>query len=232
MAVDYLNYCHFTFMKTLVVSDLHLGKSINTKKLDFLYSLFSLYDNIVLNGDFWCYYNFNFKDFLESDWNKLFPVLKQRETVYIYGNHDKEEWCLGGANKFSNIQTERHILNIGDKKYCIEHGDLPLNILCSSNKLVIQVSRLINPIGNMISKTLNTNLDNNVLSQKISYFCNIQLKKYAMKNFTDMYYICGHTHYAEIDEKCKYVNTGRIGNRVAEFFEIKDNSFKLNSCII
>lgn len=218
-------------MKTLVISDIHLGSKFDQKKLDFLYSLFSLYDEIILNGDFWCYYNFDFKEFLDSKWKTLFPLLKAKNTTYVYGNHDRESWCGEGVDLFSNKQTTSCMLALGKRKFVIEHGDTHLSRLCSKNQYIVEAMRKINPvIFEVMDKTgLNTYpFFNNTLP----IFLNRMLKKYAMQNIlkeANTYYISGHTHYAEVDKKLGYINTGYVGNRLAQYLEIGENTSELFS---
>ncbi len=218
-------------MKTLVISDIHLGKRFDQKKLDFLYSLFSLYDEIVLNGDFWCYYSFDFNDFVNSKWNSLFPLLQKKNTVYVYGNHDRKDWCGQGVKLFSKKQVSSYSLQAGKRKFFIEHGDSHLSKFCSGNDALIKFFRKVNPvIFELMDKfALNTYpfLDNT-----LPFLGNKFLKKHVVKKYCktpDSYYISGHTHYAEFDKNVRYINTGYIGNRLAQYLEIGDNHSELFS---
>ena len=219
-------------MKTLVISDIHLGRKFDQKKLDFLHSLFSLYDEIVLNGDFWCYYSFDFKDFLDSKWNELFPVLKKKNTTYVYGNHDRESWCNRGVDLFSSRQVSSHTIKLGKRKFFIEHGDSHLNRLCLENKYFVKFMRNVNPlIFELIDKAALNSYP--LFDNTIPMFFNKMLKKHALKNNiasnTDTYYINGHTHYAEFDKKVRYINTGHIGNKLAQYLELGINHSELFS---
>ena len=46
-----------------------------------------------------------------------------------------------------------------------------------------------------------------------------KLKKELQK---DEYYVCGHTHSAEIDEKSHFINTGMIKHGLAQYLTIDD----------
>lgn len=218
-------------MKTLVISDIHLSRKFDQKKLDFLYSLFSLYDEIVLNGDFWCYYSFDFKDFLDSKWNELFPILKKKNTIYVYGNHDREDWCNEGVNLFSKKQVFKYLIRLGKRKFVIEHGDTHLSRLCSGNKHLIKLMRNINPvIFELMDRTALNSYP--FLNNTVPLFLNKMLKKYAIKNIcndSETYYINGHTHYAEFDKKIRYINTGYVGTRLAQYLELGLNHSELFS---
>ncbi len=218
-------------MKTLVVSDTHLGSAFDPKQLDFLYSLFSLYDQIILNGDFWCYYSFDFKEFLESDWNILFPILKKKKAIYVYGNHDRKKWCNEGVNFFSEKQTSNYTLKSGQRKFFIEHGDCHLSKLTSGNEFLIKAARKLNPYIDELMEQFSLNtypfLDNT-----IPVFLNKLLKKYAKKDICknlNTFYVSGHTHYAEFDKKLRYINTGYVGKKLAQFLEIEENHSQLFS---
>ncbi len=77
-------------MKTIVLSDTHLYEEFDEKKFNFLKRIISKVDRVIINGDFWDSYICSFSDFINSPWKKLFPLLKTKKTVYIYGNHDKK----------------------------------------------------------------------------------------------------------------------------------------------
>ena len=70
-------------MSTLVFSDTHFGKKFHQRQFEALKKLISESNKIIINGDFWEGLAISFDDFLKSDWSKLFPLLKQRETIYV-----------------------------------------------------------------------------------------------------------------------------------------------------
>jgi metallophosphoesterase superfamily enzyme len=107
---------------TLVISDTHLGK-YDKKKDEFLRNLVKDYDNIVINGDFWDNWAISFKDFVNSEYQKLFKLLKSKNTTYIYGNHDyRAEFQKDLGEVFSNKQGIEYDLKIDGRKYHFEHG--------------------------------------------------------------------------------------------------------------
>src|SRR3990167_5228492 len=77
-------------MKVLVFSDSHLDHNFEPKKLSYLKKLVRSVDQVIINGDFWEGYSITFDQFLSSKWNELFPLLKAKKAVYIFGNHDKK----------------------------------------------------------------------------------------------------------------------------------------------
>src|SRR3972149_6125144 len=77
---------------TAIISDTHLTAKFDKAKFEYLKTLFSKYEEVIINGDFWSYYSCTFDEFLKSKWNALFPFMKAK-TIYIHGNHDREKWC-------------------------------------------------------------------------------------------------------------------------------------------
>ena len=64
-------------MKILVFSDTHLSSTFEEKKFNLLKEIISRADRVIINGDFWEGYLISFKEFLDSRWKELFPLLKK-----------------------------------------------------------------------------------------------------------------------------------------------------------
>lgn len=111
-------------MKTLVLSDTHLTDEFDQMLFDYIADLVKQVDEVIINGDFWDGYVTTFDGFCNSGWKKLFPLLKKRKTVYIYGNHDKEEMADERVNLFSDSQLQRYTFTQGGTRFHIEHGNL------------------------------------------------------------------------------------------------------------
>ena len=109
-------------MNILIFSDTHLYLPFNEKKYNFLKKIIEKSDRVIINGDFFDDYMISFDDFLNSPWNGLFPLLKTKKTVYIYGNHDKRSFSDKRADLFSDIQAERYKIKTQDKTFIFEHG--------------------------------------------------------------------------------------------------------------
>ncbi|KUK82735.1 MAG: Metallo-dependent phosphatase, partial [Microgenomates bacterium 39_6] len=87
-------------MKTLIFSDTHLTDRLDPKKMAFLKKIINKADQVIINGDFWDGAFISFDQFLSSPWQELFSLLKKKQTIYIYGNHDKKERCGKGVSLF------------------------------------------------------------------------------------------------------------------------------------
>src|SRR3989339_340208 len=111
-------------MKILVFSDTHLYLPFDQKKFDFLKKIISESDQVIINGDFFDSYINTFDEFIKSPWKQLFPLLKKKEAVYLFGNHDLKKVSDNRVGLFSVSQKNRHQIIINNKKFLIEHGHL------------------------------------------------------------------------------------------------------------
>lgn len=194
-------------MKTLIVSDIHLSHIFDEKKFLFLEKLFSSFEKIILNGDFWDGYSTTFDRFVSSKWNRLFPLLKNKKAIYLYGNHDKKYFNDERVSLFSIEQKNNHIFEIDSITYHIEHGHL----LYPSIDMVLPISRKLFTYANSIFHymegmfVLLKNPQNIFLKQAN----NAIKKKIKIKQFPH-WYLCGHTHFAEFDKNNKFANSGFV----------------------
>lgn len=194
-------------MKTLIVSDIHLSHVFDEKKYLFLKKLFSSYDAIILNGDFWDAYNTTFDRFISSKWSGLFPLLKSKKAIYLYGNHDQKKFSDERVSLFSVEHKDNHVLTIGSIRYHLEHG----HVLYPSIDIIFPLSRTFLKYENFVSQhverlaILMGSIHNIVLGT-----ANRTIKKKLKNKQFPYWYICGHTHLAEFDEKNKFANSGFI----------------------
>lgn len=205
-------------MKVLVFSDTHLTNNFEEKKYIFLERLIKNADQVIINGDFWDGHLISLEQFLLSPWSKLFPLLKSKNTVYIYGNHDREAFSSNKIALFSTLQKKQYILKSGLSTFIIEHGNrllpsfdeqLPFPEWFFHGSTIVYTA-----IEHFLTKTFRISPRfwgkwlNNKLRQTIS----------ESKN----YYVFGHTHFAEFDLKHKFINTGFIQHGLAQYLMIED----------
>lgn len=207
-------------MKTVLFSDTHLSHQLDASKFQLLKKIIYSADRIIINGDFWDSYLTTFDCFLHSGWNDLFPLLKQRQTVYIIGNHDPlyaidHRWQL-----FANTLTEKYVLAVGNKKLHIEHGhghhrtfDLQypntawlLSRWYSYLNKLEEGGHLLSPVYQFIAqKSLN----------------DTELLTFAKKQRTQQdWYIFGHSHLKKYSESIHYVNPGQFRCGVGNWLHI------------
>ncbi|MCX6733162.1 MAG: metallophosphoesterase family protein [Candidatus Roizmanbacteria bacterium] len=213
-------------MKTLIISDVHLTHRFDEKKFIFLKYLLSSVDQVILNGDFWDGYRTTFDLFLNSQWNQLFPLLRAKKTVYLYGNHDQQKFSDKRVSQFSFIQKENHKIKTKDVTYHIEHGHL----LCPSIDLIYPLSKkslfYINFFFQKIEHILTIlRSPHNILLKHE----NAKIKRCLSSVQFPYWYICGHTHYAELDMKNKFANSGSIQFGQATYLIIDSSGISLQS---
>lgn len=208
-------------MKILVFSDSHLKIPFEEKKYQFLESLIQPIDHVIINGDFWDGYFITFDQFVNSPWQGLFPLLKSKNTVYIYGNHDRAAFADNRVNEFSDVQTMRHQLENGDKTFIFEHG----NRLYTTPDEYFHSQRFLK-----INSTFFNTLERNFIQRfgqkrliKIMGSKNNKIKKKIAHELKENeYFVCGHTHCAEFDEENRFINSGFIKHGIAQYLYIED----------
>lgn len=211
-------------MKTLVVSDLHLTHVFDEKKYLFLENLFSSYDRIILNGDFWDGFSTTFDRFVASKWSRLFPLLINKGTIYLFGNHDIKEYSDERVALFSTIQNEYYLIEEGLEKYHIEHG----HILEPGVDGLIRLSRTLLKYINFSTHLVENILvrlgsPQNIIMEQANKAIKGKLKK---KQFPH-WYLCGHTHVAEYDGKNKFANSGFVQYGKATYLVIDSSGIEL-----
>lgn len=217
-------------MKTLVFSDTHLTDKFDPELFDYIAELVESADQVVINGDFWDGYLTTFDAFCNSQWNKLFPLLKNKHTVYIFGNHDKEEYMDERHTLFSDLVTLKHEFQSGDKKFVVEHGHLlapshDARFLFKNNKFVRPFYR----VGMGI-------IDRNIIVRRIQHASDYyqglgKLNSYitaVSQNFQkDTYYIFGHSHVHKMVSEFNVINTGVLQKKRRHYLLIDDSVFQL-----
>lgn len=194
-------------MRILVFSDTHLTLPFDERKYNFLKRIISQADNVIINGDFWEGYQITFEQFINSSWKKMFPLLKAKNAVYIYGNHDKKILSDERVSHFSILQTYQYKLKFNGKEFIFEHG----NRLCPFFDDVLKLqhppfllARLIDNFGRFLIRKYKKSFIKFIYSR-----FNKVIKKKIKEQFTaKQILVCGHTHYAELDLKNRFINTG------------------------
>lgn len=98
-------------MKTLIISDVHLGSPTFKKKEKLKLLLENKFDQIIINGDFYELLWFKDKQTIDSENADLVSLLNGANVVWLGGNHDDEEFSI----------TE-FAFTSGNKKIMITHG--------------------------------------------------------------------------------------------------------------
>ncbi|MEK7597875.1 MAG: metallophosphoesterase [Patescibacteria group bacterium] len=216
-------------MQILVFSDTHLYLPFDKKKFNFLKKIVNESDQVIINGDFFDGYMNTFDKFVKSAWNQLFSLLKIKKTVYIYGNHDGKKSSDSQVNLFSEIQTERYKINIDNKIYIFEHGHktrpTPDMLFKMSWRFKHYGIIFVHFIRNLFIKIFGK------LAVKIMFGrLNSGAKRYIKRNYhlkNNDYYIIGHNHFGEVDEKNHFAASGMILYGFAQYLTIDSISGKI-----
>lgn len=212
-------------MSTIILSDVHLNQLFHPRKYDFLVRLFSAHERIILNGDFWDGQVMGIDRFLKSRWNGLFPILKAKDTVYIYGNHDTEDKNRMKADSFSNLQVQEFRLKVGKDTLCIEHGNkiapainekfrwlpTPKPLIFFSQLFVVYL-----PVYLFGKRTYR--------AQRVR---NRMMRTHAALLPPDHILVCGHSHLCEHSLNERFLNCGFIRHGYAHYLRIENDRIDL-----
>lgn len=218
-------------VELVVISDVHLG-TYGCRAEELLRYLSSIAPKkLILNGDIIDIWQFRKSYFPESHLRVLKYILDLAyngcEVVYITGNHD-EMLRKFGKMQFGRIElTNRKLLDIGDKKVWIFHGDV-FDASIQHTKWLAKLGgwgydRLIQ-LNNIINLVLvKLGYEKYSLSKKIKNSVKKAIKfisdfeetasHLAIENGYD-YVICGHIHHPQIRRveskrgNCVYMNSG------------------------
>lgn len=217
--------------KYLIFSDTHFGHEFNHVLANRLKNLIKQSEKVIINGDFYEKYLISPLEFAKSGWNDLFNLLKKKDCIYIYGNHDdncpKEVW-----SKFALDYKKSTNIIMGKQNFFITHGHSWLETHNYSkfsqnwHKVseifgLTRINQFFAKVGLKFVRLLGyATLDFKKLDHKINswfmenknLFCNIE-----------HYLIVGHTHLAYFCKEKKFINTGKCINGYLEYCTI---SFK------
>jgi predicted phosphodiesterase len=208
-------------MRYLVFSDSHLTHHFDTGKFNALKDAISPADRVVINGDFWDGFSTTFEKFVTSPLkDSLFPLLKKKKTVYIYGNHDAKQYTDTRTSLFSDRQVQSYAFESGDITVRCEHGNRLVPLF--DEWLHARMPVFINTIYSQYEKSMVGLFGKNYLKVAYSRFNTIAKKKSRNELKKNEYLAIGHTHYAEHDPESRFLNSGIIQHNLAQYLYIKD----------
>ncbi len=223
-------------MKTIIFSDTHLTAKFEVNKFNYLLKLINSADRIIINGDFWDSHLIDFDRFISSPWRGLFPALRKKQTIYIYGNHDRAKKCDHRVKLFSAKAVDNYVFSQSAKTYYLEHGD---RLLQGKRSFLLELyyfflrrsddtflDRLIHNMLHFFEQLGYKLIGSSLISNsKIARRNNLIINQLhtGKKHFL----ICGDTHLAEINKENGYLNTGYIGHGVASYCLINDGRISL-----
>lgn len=172
-------------MKILVFADSHLFTKDDPEFLKWVKYWSKRVDKVIICGDLWDSYFCTFEEFVNSHWKEeLFPILKSKNSIYIFGNHDREQINGYLADVFSDKQADFLDMKIGEKVFHFEHGDRFFSS-CGTNW------RFLGRLGNFLQLHLS----------RIFGTGFFKIFREQAKNLEEIwegestFLVCGHIHY-------------------------------------
>lgn len=215
-------------MKILVFSDTHLYLPFDQKKFNFLKKIINSADRVIINGDFFDDYMISFEDFINSPWNQLFPILKQKKAVYIFGNHDLKKFSDKRASLFSVLQNDTYKLTVNHQQFIFTHGQQ----FRKTPDLFFKNISNIKPFATLVVKIthifrqLMTNIFGRIFL-KLRFAYRNAFKEKALKTIkADQFIIVGHNHWGGVDIQNHFACCGAILYGYAQYLTI-DSSAKI-----
>jgi len=217
-------------MKTLVFSDTHLTVKFNQKQYNKLVTLIDSVDRVIINGDFWEGLYISFEQFLKSEWSNLFHLLKSKEAVYIYGDHDNKKLSDNRVYKFCGVATNEYLLKTQNTNFYFTHGEKFLfpkqkkgkERWRKAQKIAFKVETIT---GRCIQLIVFTLFGPNFFPK---IFNKMDVKTRLKITKKDNLLVCGHSHTPQYNKKLNFVDTGFFNYGWANYMIIEANgSFKL-----
>lgn len=212
-------------MRLVVLSDTHLGLTFNQQKYQALTQAINDGDQLIINGDLWEGFNITLKEFLNSPWQKLFPLFLEKNAIYIYGNHDPEQediqlyqkFCVS-SHKDLTIQQAGNTFylthgNEIDRTFDMKHPRFPRKLLYIFGTAVER--QLIRLLGRRYVQVYQAE--------------NTLLKKWKTNHLPpETWLVTGHSHLAELNRSVRYANSGIFEPpKVASYLVIDQGNIEL-----
>lgn len=208
----------------LVFSDTHLAKRFKPAKFEALERIISQADQVIINGDFWDGDTTSFDNFINSKWQQLFPLLKSKQTHYLFGNHDSANKSDKRIYQFADRASENLTKTINGQKFFFSHGHLlepgfATNSPLSKYRWARALARfLVAQIERIGIKLFGAPFSNIFFYRKKETRRVLDL----VEKDPDIIYISGHTHLPFINPWHNYVNSGFIDYGLAHYLLIDE----------
>jgi predicted phosphodiesterase len=207
-------------MKTVIFSDTHLSSKLYRRKFNYLKSIIEDADKVVIAGDFWDGFLTSFDRFVNSKWQTLFPLLLEKQAVYLYGNHDRPEWADERVSLFSVEHGMDTTVTTNSRTYHITHGHTVFTSLEDKYPFLNRKATL--RMGSSVDVIHKFIWGNHFLKEGSKI--NRPMSAWAKDNLLEhQILIAGHSHYPQIDLPNRFVNSGFIGLGYGSYVVIDEN---------
>ncbi len=228
---------------TIILSDLHLGSTnIHTERLAMFLEVIAGFDRVILNGDFlddlWEY-----KKTIQSAWSPLFELLKTKDVIYVFGNHDPETPALIEATSaFISEYYHTYYLPVADKELVIMHGQTiyprPVDQLYRQrknwygkifNRIVRVLWYSFYPVILTVRFFIEKKQGNLAKIQRnVIKLQNDKMRGYAKEHLKPhQILVCGHSHLPEFSPELQFINEGANSYERVEYLSIRDEKMEL-----
>lgn len=221
-------------MKTLIVSDIHLG-SRNCQAVPLFKLLETEYDRLILNGD--TINNLNLKKLKPKHWrvvSQLRAIARRRELILICGNHDGVPGVKSEFGPLDVLATllgvplrMEYQLDVGTRQYLVLHGDrfdptLNWPILTDAADWCY---RTVQEVNNKAAKWLKRRVKK---VGGVIEFVKRRAVLYA-EHLGCQGVIAGHTHYCDDEwiDGIHYLNTGSWVDRPCTYVRVQEGKIQL-----
>ena len=218
--------------RIIVLSDCHLNSRFDEAVFKKFKKIIQKADCIVINGDFWADSAGSFDAFMKSEWKKLFPLLKAKNTYYVFGNHDMPILSDERIQQFSTWAGFRLKIKAGNILLHIEHGHLlsgnfvrKILTMYQKHPKLLKYSTLPFGIGEDVVRYFAAKTNSGVLKKLNTEF---KVRRHAVSNKNE-YFLMGHTHAPEFDGEARYVNSGLTHNGHFDYIEVYENKIVIKS---
>jgi predicted phosphodiesterase len=204
-------------MSTFVFSDSHLYGKVNKRKLDKLKSLIEKADNVIINGDFWEGLIITFDEFMESDWKELFPLLKAKHTVYVFGNHDHKGLSDDRIYQFCDLAVHEYELKTPKHTYFFTHGAEFLYPRQADVSLLKREHPKQEAFMTDIQRIIFSIFGPHVLPKSFNF---INKEERQRLTSLDNILVCGHTHRPQYQKDLNFIDLGFFNYGYANYLLI------------
>lgn len=210
---------------TIIISDTHLTDRFDRRKFTLLERIITEADHVVINGDFWDGYLTTFDRFVTSGWTQLFPLLRERKTVYLYGNHDAQIWADERVDRFSTKQVDEYRIPVGQRELVIQHGHRVIPHVDSWIPKFVTRSPLawLSVWGELVPISMF-----GMQVMELYRYENEASRQWAATHLkSNEILVTGHSHAAVFDPDHQYICTGFIRYGHATYLKIVDDQLEL-----
>jgi len=196
-------------MKRVIISDTHIGSRFYKAEELLAFLEREEFDQLILAGDIIDF--IKIPTFTERCMRILAAIGKNKEIIYVVGNHDESLIGVVGKQFFNIRFVKKYEFREGKRRFRIEHGD-DYDKGMIHNRFFIKI---LSVIQNMLEFTFNFDFT--------TWWTSIQIKRHKLRSIIHVLrhhpnidvFIMGHTHIPEAviwideDQNIKtYINAG------------------------